>query len=115
MSQTSRRKFAKSLAVASAAAPLIAADLIAQTPPAPPPKGTKTAEAEQKPAPPSAFGKALTEMTRANYGKHLSAAELEQMDKDFQDYAPFVEKFREYKLVNADEPDFTFASLVERW
>ncbi len=115
MSHTSRRNFAKSLAVATVAAPLVSVDLLAQTPPAPPPTGSKTAEAEQKPAPPSAFGKALTEMVRANYGKHLSAEELERMDKDFQEYAPFVEKFREYKLANADEPDFTFASLVERW
>ncbi|HYI09228.1 MAG TPA: hypothetical protein VEK57_09155 [Thermoanaerobaculia bacterium] len=99
MSETSRRAFAKSLVAVGAAAPL----LIAQTSPA------------ETPKPPSPFAKALTEMTRANYGKHLSAEELERLDKDFQDYAPFVEKFREYKLVNADEPDFTFASLVERW
>lgn len=111
MSDTSRRAFAKSLVVVGTAAPL----LLAQTPPAPPPTGGKTAETEAVPKPPSAFGKALTEMTRANYGKHLSAEELERLDKDFQDYAPFVEKFREYKLVNADEPDFTFGSLVERW
>lgn len=104
MSHTSRRKFAKSLAVAGAAAPFVATDLLAQTPPAPAPE-----------AKPSAFGKALTELVRANWGKHLTADELSQLDKDFQDYAPFVEKFREYKLVNADEPDFTFASLVERW
>jgi hypothetical protein len=83
---------------------LLTADLLAQTPPATPAT-----------PPPSAFAKALTEMTRANFGKHLSAAELAQLDKDFQDYAPFVEKFREYRLVNSDEPDFTFASLVERW
>jgi hypothetical protein len=94
MSDTSRRAFAKSLVVVGTAAPL----LLGQTP---------------KPA--SAVGKALTEMVRANYGKHLSAEELERIDKDFQDYAPFVEKFREYKLVNSDEPDFTFGSLVERW
>lgn len=101
MSQTSRRKFAKSLVIAGAAIPVLA-----QTPAAPAPEAPK---------PPSAFGKALTEVVRANYGKHLSAEELAQLDKDFQEYAPFVEKFREYKLVNSDEPDFTFASLVERW
>lgn len=118
MSKTSRRRFAKSLAAAGAIAPFAVSDLLAQaTPPAPPPTGTKTVATPAAPEaqPPSEFGKALTGMTRANYGAHLSAADLAQLDKDFQGYAAFVERFRKFELKNADEPDFTFASLVERW
>jgi hypothetical protein len=117
MSKTSRRRFAKSLAAAGAIAPFAVSDLLAQTPPAPPPTGAKSAGTPTPPGeqPPSEFGKALTEMTRANYGSHLGADDLARLDKDFQGYAAFVERFRKFELKNADEPDFTFASLVERW
>lgn len=113
MSKTSRRRFAKSLVAASAIAPLAVSDLLAQTPPAassavPPPDAPPPAEL-------SRFGKALTEMVRANYGAHLSEAELKKLDEDFQSYAPFVERFRKFPLTNADEPDFMVSSLVERW
>ena len=114
MSKTSRRRFAKSLAAAGAIAPLAVADLLAQTPPAPPAPVSPPAPAVP-PAEPSPFGKALTQMVRANYGAHLSEAELQKLEEDFQSYAPFVERFRKFALTNADEPDFTFSSLVERW
>ena len=113
MSKTSRRRFAKSLVAAGAIAPLAVSDLLAQTPPAPAPPAPPPPAAP--PAEPSRFGKALTEMVRANYGAHLSDADLKKLDEDFQGYAPFVERFRKVELVNADEPDFTFSSLVERW
>lgn len=117
MSKTSRRRFAKSLAAAGAIAPFAVTELLAQTPPPPPPPAPAAAPAPAAPPPtePSRFGKALTEMVRANYGEHLSEAELEKIDGDFQRFAPYVERFRQFTLVNADEPDFTFASLVERW
>jgi hypothetical protein len=103
MSST-RRDFARSLAIAGALArvsvPLAAADILAQTPPTPTP---------------SPLGKALTEVVRASYGQHLDDAELARIDKDFQDHASLLERLRKFKLANADEPDFTFASLVERW
>ncbi|MDQ3281979.1 MAG: hypothetical protein M3Q69_11265 [Acidobacteriota bacterium] len=113
MSRTSRREFAKSLAVAGAAVPLVATtDLLAQTspvpvppPPAPPPPAT----------PPSPLASALTEVVRATYGAHLTPAELERIGRDFQESAPYLENFRKFKLTNADEPDFTFAARAERW
>lgn len=115
MSKTSRRRFAKSLAVAGAIAPLAVSDLLAQTPPASPAPVVAPPPAAD-PAPEfSRFGKALTEMVRANYGEHLSEAEIEKLHADFQRFAPYVERFRKFPLTNADEPDFTFASLVERW
>lgn len=114
MPKTSRRRFAKSLVAAGAIAPLAVSDLLAQTPPPPPAPVPPPAPAET-PAEPSRFGKALTEMVRANYGEHLGEADLEKLEGDFQSYAAFVERFRKFELVNADEPDFTFSSLVERW
>lgn len=96
MSRTTRRHFAKTLTAALAAAPLAA-----QEPP--------------KEKPPSQLGLALAGVVRAQYGQFLSEEELAQIGKDFQDYAPFVEGFRVVKLTNADEPDFTFHSLTDRW
>ena len=93
---TTRRHFAKTLTAALAAAPLVAQEA-------------------EKEKPPSAFGLALAGLVRAQYGQHLSEDELAQIGKDFQDYAPFVEGFRDFKLTNADEPDFTFSSLTDRW
>lgn len=115
MSRTSRRSFAKSVAVASAAAPFVAAELLAQTPPAPPPTVPKVAEEQPEQKPPSPLGKAMTAIVAASYGEHLTAEELEKIGNDLNDVAPFVERFRKYELVNADEPDFTFIPLADRW
>lgn len=97
MTHTSRRRFAKSLVAAAAALPALA-----QTPAA-------------AVVPPSALGRALTELTRAQYGQHLHGDDLARMEKDFQDSVPVLERFRGFKLTNADEPDVTFGALVDRW
>lgn len=91
---TSRRQFAKTLTVAIAAA---------------------GAGAQEKEKPANAFGVALTGLVRAQYGQFLSDEEMARVAKDFQDYAPFVEGFRDFPLKNGDEPDFTFHSLTDRW
>lgn len=88
----SRREFARTLAAATAAVPLAA---LAQTPPA---EETK----------PSALGRAMTEVVRASYGQHLTSDELRTIGKLLDEYAPYIEEFRKYKLANADEPDFIF-------
>jgi hypothetical protein len=87
MSHTSRRRFAQSLAAATAMMPL---SVLAETTAPPPP----------------AVAKALTELTRAQYGKHLDAGELAQIEKDFADAAPLLERLRSFKLANGDAPDF---------
>jgi hypothetical protein len=92
MSGHSRREFAKTLAVAAVALPLVAE--------------------ETKPAP---IAEAQVAVVKAEYGEFLTMAELEQMRKDFNDSAPYLQKFRDFKLSNADEPDFTFGALVKRW
>ena len=91
---TSRRQFARTLTVAIAAAGV---------------------GAQEKEKPPNAFGTALAGLVRAQYGQFLSEDEMTQVAKDFQDYAPFVEGFRNFPLKNGDEPDFTFHSLTDRW
>jgi len=64
------------------------------------------AVAQTPAAPPNPLAKALTELTRAQYGAHLNDEELALIDKDFQEYAASLERLRAFKLVNADEPDF---------
>lgn len=92
--KSSRRDFAKALAVAPLAA---------------------LAQEQPESKPPSALGKAMTEVVRASYGRHLTPAELEGIGKLLDEYAPYIEEFRKFKLTNADEPDFTFRALEERW
>lgn len=86
--KTSRRRFAKALSAATA---LIAVDAHADTPPL-----------------------AQAELVRAEFGQFLGNDELERIRKDFADSAPFLQKFREIKLKNSDEPDFTFEALAKR-
>ena len=98
MSKT-RREFAKALALASAVAPLVVTDAAAQS----------------APTPHSPLGDALTNVIVATYGQHLTPQELERISRDMQEYVPSIEGLRKYKLTNADEPDFTFHALTERW
>ena len=99
MSST-RRDFAKSLAIGAVGPMIGSAEILAQTPPVPPS---------------SPLAKALSEVVRASYAAHLDRAELERVDHDFRQYAQTLERLRRFKLTNADEPDFTFAALAERW
>jgi hypothetical protein len=115
MSRTSRRQFAKSIAVAAAAGPLVVAQSAVPRPIPPVPPPVPPAPGAVTPAAPSPLGRAYTDMVRATYGQHLTPAELERIGSDFNEAAPYVESFRKFKLANADEPDFTFQPLAERW
>lgn len=57
---------------------------------------------------------AQADLVRAEFGTHLTGEELEKIRKDFADAAPYLQKFREFKLANGDEPDFTFGALTKR-
>ena len=94
MPKTSRRTFAKTVA----ALPLAATDLFGEP------------KADEKP-----LATALTSVVRAQSGQHLTREEMNRVAADFSDYAPYIEKLRAFRLTNADEPDFTFASLTKRW
>jgi hypothetical protein len=108
--QTSRRQFAKTIAGAFVAAPLVARDsLWAQTPPA-----TKQAPAPPNPqptpqvAPPSPVAVAYAEVARLRFGESLTPDELARMKRDIEGNVRTAERLRAFKLKNADEPDFIF-------
>jgi hypothetical protein len=88
--RTTRRSFAKSLSVAVG---LIGVDAGAVETPPPDPQA---------------------ELVRSEFGKFLSRDEVEKIRKDFAESAPFLQKFRDVKLQNGDEPDFTFVALSKR-
>ncbi|HEU4520804.1 MAG TPA: hypothetical protein VFT12_02305 [Thermoanaerobaculia bacterium] len=101
MSGTTRREFARTIATAGAALPVVAADTLTRT-------------TEGMDAPP-AMAIALAGVVSAQSGRFLDAGEMQQIYDNFKDYVPFIERLRDFKLKNGDEPDFTFHSLVERW
>ncbi|HYO99485.1 MAG TPA: hypothetical protein VER76_04800 [Pyrinomonadaceae bacterium] len=108
--RTSRRQFAKTIAAAFAAAPLVASTLSAQTPPA-----TKQAPAPPNPQPtpapqaaPSPVAEAYAEVARLRFGEKLGAEELARMKRDIEGNVRTAERLRAFKLKNADEPDFIF-------
>ena len=96
MPNTSRRAFAKTVALAGAAVPLLAQT----TPP---------------PTPPSPLGHALADVILAESGEHLTADDFFEIEKDMNDSAAAYKRLREFKLQNGDEPDFTFSSNTKRW
>lgn len=98
MSRTTRRTFAKSIALAAAAVPVLAQ----QQPAAPPP-------------PPSQLGHALGGVVLAESGPHLTAEEFFEVEKDLAGNADAYKRLREFKLQNGDEPDFTFGASTRRW
>lgn len=98
MSKTTRRSFAAAIA----ALPLVRTDLLAQA----------SQPSETKPSP---LSEAFAEIVRAEYGRFVSDDEMERIGKEFQDYIPPLQRLRDVKLVNSDEPDFTFAPLAKRW
>ncbi|HEX8636076.1 MAG TPA: hypothetical protein VF703_18155 [Pyrinomonadaceae bacterium] len=107
----SRRQFAKTIAAAVVAAPLISqATLNAQTPPS-----TKQAPAPPNPqptpqaaTPPSPVVEAYAEVGRLRFGDKLTPDELARMKRDLEGNVRTAERLRAFKLRNADEPDFIF-------
>lgn len=106
MKKTSRRVFARNLAVAGAAGAVL--PLVGQTT-AP---VSATPEVQTKS---TALADALAEVVRAQHGRHLTSVEIEQIRNDFREFVPYATSLRDFPLENRDEPDFTFHSLVERW
>lgn len=94
---TSRRAFAKSVAIAALAAPALAQ------------------QKEEAPPPPSTLSRAMAGVILAESGEHLTADEFHQIEKDMDDAAGAYKRLREFKLQNGDEPDFTFSASLRRW
>jgi hypothetical protein len=93
---TSRRAFAKSIAIATVAAPVLA-------------------QQKEPPPPPSSLGHALGGVVLAESGQFLTADEFLDIEKDLSDSAGAYKTLRAFKLQNSDEPDFTFSSSTKRW
>ena len=108
----SRRRFAKTIAVALVAAPALAAS--AQTTPpatepkAPPQPSPTPAQTPQGPPPPSPLALAYFEVARLRFGASLSPEQLEAVKRDLEGNVRTAERLRASKLKNSDEPDFVF-------
>jgi len=100
----SRREFAKRLAVAVVAVPLLdAAPAGAQTAeaPSPPPPGTQNIR----------VGEAQTSVLRARYGQHLTPADVRKIEADLEGLAGYMRRMHEVELQNHDEPDMVFFAM----
>lgn len=106
--KTSRRRFAQMAAAA-------ALPLVAQAQTTTPPVGT---DPPQQQSPPQEeikpLAKALTSVVAAQYGQFLSAEEMAVVEKDFNDSLTGLQRMRDVKLANSDEPDFSFSVKVQR-
>jgi len=99
-----RRGFLQLLAGAVGAVPMVAA---AQTPPAPAP----AAAPPPTPSGPEHSGseaRLLAEVLRARYPDRFTEAQWTSIVSDFDGDLGGSKRLRAAKLVNADEPDFTF-------
>ncbi|HVS29916.1 MAG TPA: hypothetical protein VMS98_00540 [Thermoanaerobaculia bacterium] len=96
MSGTSRRDFAKAVAAASVALPMV------------------SVSGGEEGGAPARLAAELADVVRAQSGSYLTAEEMERVRADFREYVSLLERLRAFKLVNADEPDFTFVALAKR-
>lgn len=106
MRKPSRREFA----LTAASLPFIASTEVAhgQVPPPSTPAEPPAAPAVD------ALASAKTATLRAEFGEHLSPADLEQLENEISESLPWLRRMREFPLDNADEPDFAFAAWDER-
>src|SRR5918992_902480 len=110
---SSRRKFAKTVAAALVAAP-IARAVVAQTPPATKeavaPPNPQPTPSPQQPPPPSPLALALVEVARLRFGEKLSDEDMTRLRRDIAGNLRSADALRAVKLKNADEPDFVFSA-----
>ena len=101
MVSSTRREFAKSLAII-AAAPLV----------------SRAAEAERAPqqTPPadalSPAAESLTEVVRQRHGKHLTEDQLNLVKRNIDRGIRNADRMKQFKLVNSDEPAFAFTAEI---
>lgn len=98
---STRREFAKSLAII-AAAPLVSlepalASATQQTPPA---------------DAPSPVAESLTEVVKLRHGKHLTEDQLNLVKRNIDRNLRNADRMKQFKLVNSDEPAFAFTADV---
>ena len=111
-SSTSRRRFAKGMAAALVAAPMVAAKGgRTQTP------ATKESKAPPNPQPtptpaqkPSPVAEAYAEVARAGFGAQVTDEEFKRIKRDLEGNVQTAGRLRAVKLQNSDEPDFVFSA-----
>jgi hypothetical protein len=111
-SKSDRRQFLKTVGLAGLTTALAAPALARAQAPVP------TAPPAAVPAPPDTAraaapeiaedARALAGIIERRYGRHLSREQLASIARDFDGDLKALERMRQVKLANADEPDFTF-------
>jgi hypothetical protein len=100
VSGSTRREFARALALA-AAAPLVTGAAPGDEPAQP-----------AKPTGPLAAAAALTELARLQHGKHLTEEELKVVQRSILGGVFAAERMNKVPLRNSDEPAFVFSADV---
>lgn len=108
---STRREFAKSLAIIAAApivsVPIVSAPVVSSAAaPAPMPAPQQTPPAEQ----PSPVAEALTEVVKLRHGKHLNEDQLNLVKRSIDRSQRNAERMKQFKLTNGDEPSFAFTA-----
>jgi hypothetical protein len=116
-SKSDRRRFLKTVGLAGVTGVLAVPALTGAgrparaAEPAPvPPAGAAPPDSAKAAAPPviGEDARALAGIIERRYGKSLSKQQLESIAGDFDGDLKALQRMREVKLGNADEPDFTF-------
>ena len=111
---SSRRSFAKTVAVTLVAGPL--ARVAAQTPPAtkeataPPNPQPSPSPQPQQPQQPPPLALAYLEVARLRFGDKLSEEDITRLRRDLVGNLRAADALRAVKLKNSDEPDFVFSA-----
>jgi hypothetical protein len=108
---STRREFAKSLAIIAAApivsAPIVAAPVVSRAAePAPALLPQQTPPADQ----PSPIAEALTEVVKLRHGKHLNEDQLNLVKRSIDRSQRNADRMKQFKLTNGDEPSFAFTA-----
>lgn len=104
-------KFIPAMGAAGFAAVNLPSTTFAQTQvPSPTPTSTPSPSPSPSPSPaqPSRLAKAYEEVARVRFGKHVEDQQWERIGRDLEGNVRAADRFRESKLKNSDEPDFTF-------
>lgn len=98
---STRREFAKSLAVIAAAPIVSRAAGVDPVPQQTPPADALSPAAES-----------LTDVVRQRHGKHLTEDQLNLVKRNIDRAVRNADRMKQFKLVNGDEPAFAFTADV---
>ncbi len=110
---TSRRRFAKGVAAALVAAPVVlSAASNAQTPATKESKAPPNPQPTPTPAPakPSPVAEAYAEVAKVRFGGQVTDEEFKRIKRDLEGNVRADDRLRAFKLQNSDEPDFVFSA-----